>query len=597
MVRFALISSILSLTSYAENEAQFRAALLAALNQSPLSPVEKVQHTLDRLGYGPHPTILPFKRLLKTKSGAPDEVATNAAIVDFIVESLSPRPYNLPAARPVWTAYPSATLTRTQLVAGYRELVARRNAIDDRLDALQRAVPRDLARINALIAQRTEASRALSDFRNRPLLWERARLISHGVLEKHGLYVKLLYMWFNRFNVAHDRATIDLTDYIETINSHTFDSFQEMLSATARHPAMLAYLHNSKNFVKQDANGNILIPPNEDYARELLELHTLGIVARDASNANQYNLKDINQAALILSGWNIKTTNTSREFIFNASLHAKGEKTVMGRKFPEGEVGGQKLLEMLARHPHTARSVARMLVRHFISDSVTQYVEGNDGPREDRPEVQELMDAYQDSNGDLPTVYKRLFTSSHFWSRDAYRAKLKDPFHLVVSTLRGTGRVTDTLTDPLIRMTLSQMNRMTQPLFTCSPPTGYGTAIGTWSTTSNLSSFVDYAYQVAALSGLPADNDDYAAAEAYVPALYPDPPAMASAAIGKFLTIYGLNFSPWPFALPLEPGGTEATLLRYGVTPDFNVVNRVRTVLPVRSVAGGYFGSAEFMKH
>jgi uncharacterized protein (DUF1800 family) len=199
---------------------------------------------------------------------------------------------------------------------------------------------------------------------------------------------------------------------------------------------------------------------NENYARELLELHTLGV-------DGGYAQTDVTEAARVLTGW----TPTGLRFAprgpaprFLEPAHDQGEKTVMGVTFEaDGEREGEKLLDMLSRHPATARFLATKLVRRFVAD--------------DPPEklVAQVAKTYEKTGGDTREMLRTIFYSKQFWAPEAYRAKAKKPLELVASTIRAVGAGFEPT-----RQTVGLLERMGEPLYMCQPPTGYDDVAEAW---------------------------------------------------------------------------------------------------------------------
>jgi uncharacterized protein (DUF1800 family) len=614
----------------------FRADLLAALRASQLSPIEKAQHVMDRLSYGQHSTIMPISALISyDRDGRVDSAATNALIVNYIIESMQPQGYPAPNLEPVVASFPHSDLNYAEISDRVRKLnkwvtdaeftYSNRNDFIKAVESGAMTVPaqtlrdaiaeRDLAGETAL-RHRTTRVRLKRDLAT----LEQARFIAHAVARKHSFNTKLLQMWFNRFNVSHDVAGYDLADYLKQINSRVYGNFENLVVATTKHPAMLAYLHNSSNAVRYDRNGVELLPPNEDFARELIELHTLGRVSSAGTSSNTYNLEDIEQAARILSGWNLAGTGTlitdtlPRRFQFIPGNHARGEKTFMRRKFAQGEAGGVELIKFLSGHYFTSMSVARMLVRQFISEAVSVPTAADPEKHEPAPAVVELATAFRESGGNLRRVYQVMLASEHFWSRAAYRSKLKDPLHLVISTLRGAGRSpilnpaegsnisAGSLTKATMSEAIDQMKLMNQELFNCQLPTGYSDSSMTWGSASTVVSFVNFAFEYSAFlgNGTEQSRKSYFDAEIAARGLRNTPNQMAQSAHNSLLRVYRLHESPLLELMPRDSKAEDAvlSLLEYGRSPDFfiNPETRLKSLWPVRSAAGGYFGSAEFMK-
>ncbi len=644
-----LIGLITTGGAFCQTDSQFEGALKQALKNSPLGPFEKAQHVLDRMGYGPAPELFPLSKLISyNRDGGVEKEASDKLIVDYVRESLKPGIYPQANMEPLVEAFPYSGGTYNSISNEVRKLNNDLKLITDRNEEHKKK--------GEPLEDEFPKRQELTQFRFGLGTLEQARMLSHAVLVKYPLRHKLLYLWFNRFNVSLDAAGFDLGDYLHQISKNTMGSFYDLAVTVTKHPAMLIYLHNAKNVVLYDKITKLPIaPPVEDHARELLELHLLGKPSGQWSNANSYNLKDVHEVANLLSGWNLGGTlwdttgdTKDRRFEFKAANHAIGQKMIMGQIFDAnctdkatckeaGEAGGLALIKFLANHDLAALSVARMLARHFIKDEVGIKIPTQSNSQgyiyEPTDAVVQLSKAFKENKGDLRQVYLTLFSSDDFWSREAYRSKMKDPFHLVVSTLRGTGQNHKTLNqvvqkdgtlDQLVlKDAIVKMRVMNQDLFKCSLPTGYGDTTAIWSSVANIMAFVDYAFERATYSGSRLgyyEKSEEHAARMKASSLKEPPMAktqeekdlrlekasslMAKTALAGFYDVYNLRGSPLasnPLGLPRENTSRELTLLRYGKTPDIRkVVDTMgittKVELPVRSIAGGYFGSAEFMK-
>ena len=197
---------------------------------------------------------------------------------------------------------------------------------------------------------------------------------------------------------------------------------------------------------------------NENYGRELLELHTLGV-------DGGYTQKDVTEVARAFTGWSIANPRMGGGFRFMPQLHDDGEKIVLGHRIKSGggEHDGEEVLDILANHPATARFIATKLARRFVSDNPPQ------------PLVDRATSTFRETHGDLRAVMATILTSPEFLSADAYRAKVKSPFEFVVSAVRATGAdVNDA--QPLVRA----MQQLGMPLYQCQPPTGYKDTADAW---------------------------------------------------------------------------------------------------------------------
>ena len=234
--------------------------------------------------------------------------------------------------------------------------------------------------------------------------------------------------WFNHFNVDHSKGIVRwlIVDYErEAIAPHMFGRFADLLRATAHHPAMLFYLDNNLSESPLDyfsQNKPRKKGLNENYARELLELHTMGV-------DGGYTQEDVTQLARILTGWGIDQPNQNPRFAFHERVHDFGQKKFLEQNFPAGvgQSEGEKVLELLAQHPATAKFISFQLARAFVSDNPPASL------------VEKMKNRFLDSRGDLRMVYRELFSSPEFWSRTAFQAKVKKPFVFVVSAIRALG--------------------------------------------------------------------------------------------------------------------------------------------------------------
>jgi uncharacterized protein (DUF1800 family) len=306
--------------------------------------------------------------------------------------------------------------------------------------------------------------------------------------------------WFNHFNVdaRKGRDRFLLTEYErEAIRPHVLGKFRDLLEATAKSPAMLFYLDNwmsaDPDGPHPDARGvgrprfgrpglgrrAIVMPRpaqqnqqgnrqkrglNENYARELMELHTLGV-------DGGYTQKDVTEVARAFTGWTIDNPRQGGSYGFDARLHDPGEKIVLGHRIKAdgGERDGEQVLDILARHPATARFIATKLVRRFVSDTPPPLL------------VERAAARFRETDGDLREVVRTIVTSPEFFSAEAYRAKVKTPFEFIVSAVRATGaEVEDAM--PLVRA----LQQLGMPLYNCQPPTGYKDTADAWVNTGAL---------------------------------------------------------------------------------------------------------------
>jgi uncharacterized protein (DUF1800 family) len=288
--------------------------------------------------------------------------------------------------------------------------------------------------------------------------------------------------WFNHFNVYMDKGAdriLTSTYERDAIRPHVFGKFRDLLEATAQSPAMLFYLDNwqsispdrvpERRFAKQKAKQSRGL--NENYARELMELHTLGV-------DGGYTQQDIVEVARCFTGWTITQPNRGGEFIYDDRVHDKGEKTVLGVTIPAG--GGQddaeKVLDILARHPSTARFISTKLAKKFVADDPPPAL------------IERMAKTFHDTDGDIRAVMSAMLDSKEFFSQGAFRAKVKTPLELVVSAARAANAQVD-FAVPLA----TEIAQLGQPLYRKIEPTGYSSANAEWVNSAALLARMNFA--------------------------------------------------------------------------------------------------------
>ncbi len=323
-------------------------------------------------------------------------------------------------------AYPAASMTQSELVAAYPppRVLRERFGNPDSLTASQRREMRMMS-----------PGRIARDLVG-------AKLV-RAVYSERQLEEIMVDFWFNHFNVffakGADRWLV--ADYERTaIRPNVFGTFEDLLGATARHPAMLFYLDNWRNLVPDSMNAGAgrrtgRRPPaegrqrgyNENYARELLELHTLGV-------NGGYTQEDVVAVARALTGWTITRPDPSGasgevRFRFVPQLHDPGPKTVLGTQLPGGRgmEDGLAVLGLLAGHPATADHLARKLVERFISDDPPPGA------------VDRVAAVFQATGGDLREVTRAVFQDPEFRDPSNFGVKIRSPFELVAASLRVSG--------------------------------------------------------------------------------------------------------------------------------------------------------------
>jgi uncharacterized protein (DUF1800 family) len=287
--------------------------------------------------------------------------------------------------------------------------------------------------------------------------------------------------WFNHFNIFLDKGADRylVTEYErDAIRPRVLGKFRDLLEATARSPAMLFYLDNWQSVgpdspqLRGRKNSRGL---NENYGRELLELHTLGV-------DGGYTQKDVTEAARCFTGWTINQPQRGGAFFFNRRVHDDGEKVVLGVTIPAGggESDGEKVLDIVSRHPSTARFISRKLAMRFVADEPPASL------------VDRMAQTFLKTEGDLRAVMQTMLVSREFWSEGAYRAKLKSPFEMVVSAVRALNGDVD-YAFPLV----NQVAQLGQPLYRKQEPTGYSNSGQEWLNSGGLLARMNFALQLA----------------------------------------------------------------------------------------------------
>jgi uncharacterized protein (DUF1800 family) len=282
--------------------------------------------------------------------------------------------------------------------------------------------------------------------------------------------------WFNHFNVYLDKGADHflITEYErDVIRPHVLGRFRDLLDATAKSPAMLFYLDNWQSRAPGQAGSGKRAQPglNENYGRELLELHTLGV-------DGGYTQHDVTEVARCFTGWTIDQPRQGGPFSFNPRMHDQGEKTVLGVRIPPGGgiEDGEKVLDILARHPSTAHFISRKLAVRFVAD--------------DPPEalVERMAQTFLKTRGDLRAVITTMLESVEFWSFGAYRSKLKSPLELVASAVRAADGDVDFASG-----LVNQVAQMGQPLYRKQEPTGYSNSSQEWLNSAGLLARMNFA--------------------------------------------------------------------------------------------------------
>ena len=451
---------------------------------------QQVMHALSRLTYGPRPGDVQRVR----------EIGVDR----WIASQLAPKQIDDAAVTEYLTRYPTLALSSGQLLQQY-----------DRAQQLRRTLAmRDSGRISP--ADSAELRRMVSEGQRVTAEIQSAK-VARALLTERQLEEVMVDFWQNHFSVFMGKGQVRyfLTDYDRAIRAHAMGSFRDLLGAVAKSPAMLFYLDNAQSAVEPDrptlvafqaagrrgrgaarpprATPPGVVPPggavqgavppqqrrrglNENYARELLELHTLGV-------DGGYTQQDVINVARALTGWTIDNPRTGGQFIFRPGMHDAGPKVVLGVPLPAGRgiEDGEEVLDILVRHPSTARFIATKLVRRFVSDSPPPAL------------VDRAAATFTRTDGNITEVVRTIVTSPEFFSSDAYRSKLKTPFELVVSTLRALAAAPD----PTPR-TAQVVRQLGQPIFGKETPNGYPDVADAWLNTGAILNRINFGTLAAA---------------------------------------------------------------------------------------------------
>ncbi len=396
----------------------------------PTSDAEAL-HVLNRLGYGPAPGDLAHVRQI--------------GVERYIDEQLHPGRIPLPAGlRQQLGALGLTQLSQRELIAQYRQ--AAQAAKDDNEDGK---------------AQRRE-------FYQRVAFESGEERLLSAIQSPRQLQEVMVDFWFNHFNVFSgkglDRVLVENYER-EAIRPYAMGRFRDLLGATAHHPAMLFYLDNwlstAPGYHAQRGASPLAKSSglNENYARELMELHTLGV-------DGGYTQKDVTELARMLTGWTLNPRGRGGDsiFSFDAQRHDNGDKEWLGRHVAgHGQAEGEWALDVLASHPATAQHLAHELAQYFVADDPPPAL------------VDRLSRRFVDSAGDIGAVLKTLFDSSEFRDPMYRGAKFKPPYRYVVSAARASN-----LPVTNVRPLLATLYQLGMPLYGCPTPDGYKNTEAAW---------------------------------------------------------------------------------------------------------------------
>ena len=533
---------------------------LKGLPITELSADEAILHALNRLAYGPRPGDVERVRQMGLAKWIEQQVNPNSIDDKAMEARLQDYPTLRLSTAKLIDEYPQPKQAEKQ---AEKQIQARAQQNQTRSDAVAETVARDMqvsrgqtasggdtessqqTAVNAdskqqmsdepaLMKEQPEANpstkgagkrdvlgggdpnnvpRAIADDSKRPqrVVAELSMAkVTRAIYSQRQLQQVMDDFWFNHFNVfagkGEDRYY--LTSYErDVIQPHALGKFKDLLTASAKSPAMLFYLDNflsadpraaqrqaMQRAMRQQARYGRFGGPwpphpasnpqaaakknerglNENYGRELMELHTLGV-------DGGYTQKDVTEVARSFTGWTIEKPRQFADFKFDEKLHDPDAKLVMGKKIGAGGMkDGEQVIDLLVHNPSTAKFISTKLARRFVSDNPPPAL------------VDRMAQTFQSSDSDIRAVMKTMIWSPEFWSRESYRAKIKTPFELVVSAVRALGTDVDTPM-PLVQW----VGRIGEPLYQCQPPTGYSDKADAWVNTGALLNRLNYSLALA----------------------------------------------------------------------------------------------------
>lgn len=540
--------------------------------KKPLTEEQKIIHVLNRLGFGARPgevervKAIGLQRYIdhQLNAGSIDDSAAETRVRDLEVFGMT--------TAEVFAKYPNAGALLRQLEGQDRRRTRAEGAAN---------MPQPAAQDEMTDADRRERQRKLQELYRKYDLRPAGQInrqvtanrVLRAVYSERQLQEVMVDFWQNHFNVFAGKAAVRwfIPSYErDVLRKNALGNFKDLVVGTAQHPAMLFYLDNFQSVSPNAQAGNArggrlqqairdgnLTPQlrerikrnqgltdaqleqriqhakanqqrarrglNENYARELMELHTLGV-------DGGYSQQDIVEVAKAFTGWTIANPRGYRqaaaveikgnddraaermrrrggfpegvesgEFYFNERWHDKSTKTVLGQKINEGGINdGLKVIDILVKHPSTAKFIARKLAVKFVSDNPSEEFVGR------------IADAFQKSNGDIKTTLRAIFSDKEFFAPENYRAKIKTPFELAVSSARALGANTNS--SPAFIALLTKLGEVP---YGYQAPTGYPDTAEDWVNTGALLERLNFAVAIASnrIPGTRVDLKQFQAAD------------------------------------------------------------------------------------
>jgi uncharacterized protein (DUF1800 family) len=506
--------------------------------EKKLAGDRRILHALNRLTYGPRPGDLEAVKKMGLSEWIdfqlhPERIPENLALTDLVEPLLqSSNQVRIGAGGAVFIMAPGRIGMAPGNLLAQEQIRLLRQGTDKEALAFLATLPRDkvvqvlasmpVVRMRLLPKLdpdlRRKVSAAAAPFFRRPESGAAQAKLFRAIQSERQLEEVLTDFWFNHFSVDAGKSAVGsmLTAYErDAIRPHVLGKFRDLLGAVANSAAMMVYLDNWQSGVAsadppppQPRTLRLQLPGlvalqslphglNENYARELMELHTLGV-------DGGYTQKDIVEVARCFTGWTLENLTpavnspfaafSNANFEFNDKIHDKGEKTVLGVTIPAGggKQDGEKVLDILARRPSTARFISTELAQRFVADDPPPAL------------IDRMSGVFRSTDGDIRAVLAAMFGSAEFFSEGAYRSKVKTPLELVVSAVRATGAKVDDTSE-----LVGEIASMGEPLYRKVEPTGYSNLGSKWVSSASLVERMNFALQLSQdrISGAKVDRD------------------------------------------------------------------------------------------
>jgi len=451
---------------------------------------QQVMQVLNRLAFGPRPGDVARVRAMGVDAWIAQQLHPEQ-IQDTVMDRL------------IATSYPMVNADQSQLAKQYAVAVRARRMAKRR--------PGDSTAV--LPPAKDPAFRQIARERMQLVTQLESERVARAVASNRQLLEVMTDFWENHFSVYLRKNAIEpylLADYDRTIRAHALGKFRDLLGAVAHSPAMLIYLDNAESRANPGeptlapdgrdpvALQRLLANPNlpaqrraqiqqflarqktaglnENYGRELMELHTIGV-------NGGYTQADVIAAARALTGWSVRPPAQGGGFIFRPQWHDAGPKVFLGHTLPagRGEEDGEQVLDILASSPAAAHFISRELCQRFVSDSPSTAL------------VNRAAETFLRTGGDIREVVRTIVTSPEFFSSQAYRAKVKSPFETVVSAARALGAAPDTT--PRTALAVAYLG---EPIFGHQDPNGWPETGESWMNTGAILNRINFGLAAAA---------------------------------------------------------------------------------------------------